>query len=175
MHNLAQAYRFGKGVKVDIPAANRWLETAAQNGHPEAQTTVGLAKLKGIEGFSQDQGDAVIWLAKASEQGHAEAQFQLAKCYATGEGVHRNSTFVERLLLKSSRQGHRGAKDMLDKGREAGILRPDIPRNKPMNAPEDDAKGLKTPVTYSDGYDPTQACSQAKDKVECLRLKNLGT
>ena len=83
-----------------------------------------------------------------------------------------NNKYVEKLLLKAAAKGHAGAKRMLDSAREAGILRPNIPKTEPLNAPKRD--GAMNPVSYSAGYDPADACSEAVDKAECLRLKQKG-
>ena len=40
--NLGQAYRLGRGVKLDLAQAQNWLERAARKGHVDAQSTLGL-------------------------------------------------------------------------------------------------------------------------------------
>src|SRR5262245_40611019 len=40
--NLAQAYRLGRGVPLNLAAAQSWFERAADKGHVDAQTTLGL-------------------------------------------------------------------------------------------------------------------------------------
>src|ERR1044071_4968773 len=40
--NLGQAYRLGKGVDLNLAAAQTWYERAADKGHLDAQTTLGL-------------------------------------------------------------------------------------------------------------------------------------
>src|SRR3954463_9319086 len=40
--NLGQAYRLGRGVPTNLAAAKTWLERAADKGHVDAQTTLGL-------------------------------------------------------------------------------------------------------------------------------------
>src|SRR3954466_8335467 len=40
--NLGQAYRLGRGVPIDLGAAQLWFERAASKGHVDAQTTLGL-------------------------------------------------------------------------------------------------------------------------------------
>src|SRR5258705_333361 len=40
--NLGQAYRLGRGVPLNIGAAQTWFERAASQGHVDAQTTLGL-------------------------------------------------------------------------------------------------------------------------------------
>src|SRR6185437_10378190 len=40
--NLGQAYRLGRGVPLDLAAAKLWFEKAANAGHLDAETTLGL-------------------------------------------------------------------------------------------------------------------------------------
>jgi len=40
--NLGQAYRLGRGVSINLAAAQTWFERAAEKGHLDAQTTLGL-------------------------------------------------------------------------------------------------------------------------------------
>ena len=40
--NLGQAYRLGRGVPIDLRMAKIWFEKAADSGHLDAQTTLGL-------------------------------------------------------------------------------------------------------------------------------------
>ena len=40
--NLGQAYRLGRGVTINLGAAQTWFERAASKGHLDAQTTLGL-------------------------------------------------------------------------------------------------------------------------------------
>src|SRR5215207_2393692 len=40
--NLAQAYRLGRGVPINLAAAQTWLERAARKDHLDAQSTLGL-------------------------------------------------------------------------------------------------------------------------------------
>src|SRR5580765_989063 len=38
--NLGQAYRLGRGVPINLAAAQSWFERAASKGHLDAQTTL---------------------------------------------------------------------------------------------------------------------------------------
>ncbi|HZU50580.1 MAG TPA: sporulation protein, partial [Sphingomicrobium sp.] len=40
--NLGQAYRLGRGVPLDLAMAENWFEKAANAGHLDAETTLGL-------------------------------------------------------------------------------------------------------------------------------------
>ena len=49
LFNLAQAYRFGRGVSANLATAKSLLERAARGGHVESQTTLGLLLLQSGE------------------------------------------------------------------------------------------------------------------------------
>ncbi len=55
----------------------RWYHLAAEQGHVDAQFSLGMRYLEG-NGVEADVGEAQRWLEAAALQGHAEAQFQLA-------------------------------------------------------------------------------------------------
>jgi TPR repeat protein len=54
LFNLAQAYRFGRGVPANLATAKSLLERAARGGHVESLTTLGLLHLR-----SGEQADAL--------------------------------------------------------------------------------------------------------------------
>src|SRR6478736_321846 len=66
--NLGQAYRLGKGVKLDLATARSWYERAALKGHIEAQTVLGLLLFQ-----NGDKVGAVRWLKPAAEAGETRA------------------------------------------------------------------------------------------------------
>ena len=66
--NLGQAYRLGKGVPLDLGAAQMWFERAATSGHLDAQTTLGLLLFQ-----NGNQSGGIKWLSKAAEQGEPRA------------------------------------------------------------------------------------------------------
>ncbi len=55
----------------------RWYRLAAEQGHVDAQFSLGMRYLEGRD-VQVDLGEARKWLEAAAMQGHAEAQFQLA-------------------------------------------------------------------------------------------------
>ena len=55
----------------------RWYRLAAEQGHVDAQFSLGMRYLEGRD-VQVDVGEARKWLEAAAMQGHAEAQFQLA-------------------------------------------------------------------------------------------------
>ena len=66
--------------------AAAWYRKAAEQGHAEAQFTLGGMYYEG-EGVTRDYGQAAAWFRKAAEQGDARAQFTLGGMYYEGKGV----------------------------------------------------------------------------------------
>ena len=62
--NLGQAYRLGRGVVVNLAAAQTWLERAAKADHIDAQTTLGLLLFQ-----NGNRAGGVRWLKVAAERG----------------------------------------------------------------------------------------------------------
>src|SRR5436309_7328966 len=62
--NLGQAYRLGRGVPSNLAAAQTWFERAANQGHIDAQTTLGLLLFQ-----NGDQAAGIKWLKQAAEKG----------------------------------------------------------------------------------------------------------
>ena len=65
-------YHNGDGVSEDHVRAVEWWRKAANQGHAEAQSNLGVMYHKG-DGISKDSVRAVEWWRKAANQGHARA------------------------------------------------------------------------------------------------------
>lgn len=91
------------GLHVLDRHAKFWYESAALQGHPDAQYQLGrmyenrqgvdpyFHKLQGTAMFRRSaHAGAVKWYRIAAEQGHREAQFNLGRMYEDGYGVTRN-------------------------------------------------------------------------------------
>lgn len=72
-------------VRPGMIEGEQWLREAAQLGHPEAQYTLGMAFLGGMD-LPFDIFEALRWLSAASFNGHGEALMQLADLAAKGQG-----------------------------------------------------------------------------------------
>src|SRR5262245_18923615 len=66
--NLGQAYRLGRGVPTNIAAAKTWFERAGNQGHVDAETTLGLLLFQ-----NGAQAEGLKWLKKSADQGEARA------------------------------------------------------------------------------------------------------
>lgn len=79
---VGNAYDSGRGAPRDGEQAMRWYKAAAEQGHAEAQNSVG-------SGLQADRkySEARIWYEKAAAQNHALATNNLAYLYDLGLGV----------------------------------------------------------------------------------------
>lgn len=106
--NLGQAYRLGRGVPINLGAAQAWLLRAASKDHLDAQTTLGLLLF--------DNGDmkgAMRWLKAAAERGDARAQLIYGTALFNGDGVGRDPVLGYAFVSRSAAQGLSAAKGTL--------------------------------------------------------------
>ena len=95
--------------------AAQWFRKAAEQGHAEAQYSLGsLYSTWGTT--TKHAGEDAYWTRKAAEGGHAEAQFNLGRMYGTGDGVPRDARETARWFRKAAEQGHAEAQ------RNLGVL-----------------------------------------------------
>lgn len=78
---LANTYRMGFGVPVDLARALQWYQSAAALGHSRSQFHLGMAYRLG-DGVTVNLHLARYWLHEAARQGHADAKIMLAKIAA---------------------------------------------------------------------------------------------
>lgn len=74
---MALCYELGDGVEEDLSKALELYRSAAEQGHPEAQFSLGE--------HASHFKEAVRWYTRAADQGHANAMWKLALCYQLGE------------------------------------------------------------------------------------------
>ena len=85
--NFADSYRWR--YRGRYTQAAFWYRKAAEQGHDEAQKSLGDLYDEG-QGVPQDDAQAVFWYRKAAEQGNADAQDELGDLYLSGKGVARD-------------------------------------------------------------------------------------
>jgi hypothetical protein len=106
--NLGQAYRLGRGVAVDLAAAQSWLQKAAVAGHLDAQTTLGLLL------FDSGSRDAALrWLKKAADRGEPRAMLVYGTALFNGDGVPRDPVLAYAYVSRAAAQGLEPAKTTL--------------------------------------------------------------
>ena len=79
-------YQNGDGVGQNEVLAAAWFRRAAEQGHAEAQYSLGVMYNDGT-GVVQDKEQAAEWFRKASAQGHVLARWM----YNFGTGVHQDA------------------------------------------------------------------------------------
>jgi cell division septation protein DedD len=98
--NLAQAYKLGRGVPLDMPMAESWFRKAAMQGHSQAEDNYGLVLF--------DQGkrkDALPWLEKSAGRGEPRAQLVLGTMLFNGDAVAKDWPRAYALIVRSAAAG----------------------------------------------------------------------
>jgi len=98
--NLGQAYRLGKGVPLNLSAAQTWFERAANSGHLDAQTTLGLLLFQ-----NGNQPEGIKWLRKAAEQGDPRALLVYGTALYNGDGVTQDRLLGYAYVSRAAAQG----------------------------------------------------------------------
>lgn len=106
--NLGQAYRLGRGVKIDLASAKDWLERAALQDHVDAQATLGLLLFG-----SGNQAEGTRWLKQAAEKGEPRAMLIYGTALFNGDGVPQDRVLGYAYVSRSSAQGLGPAKATL--------------------------------------------------------------
>lgn len=83
---LGNMYLGGYGVARDEGSAMAWFRKAAEQGHARSQFSVGS-----LYYARKEFGPAASWYRRSAEQGNAVAQIRLARMYAEGAGVPRDT------------------------------------------------------------------------------------
>ena len=144
--NLGQAYRLGRGVPLNLAAAQTWLERAARKDHLEAQSTLGLLLFD-----SGNRTGGLRWLKAAAEGGEPRALLVYGTALFNGDGVRRDPVLAYAYVSRAAAQGLAPAKATLEdldrvlplEQRQAGVAialaraksKPDAPAAKPKPAP----------------------------------------
>jgi cell division septation protein DedD len=107
--NLGQAYRLGRGVSTNLAAAKTWFERAANQGHVDAQTTLGLLLFE-----NGDQAEGLKWLKKAADQDEPRALLVYGTALVNGDSVTQDPVLGYAYVSRAAAQGLAPAKQTLD-------------------------------------------------------------
>jgi uncharacterized protein len=108
LFNLGQAYRLGRGVKLDLAAAQGMFERAARLGHLDAQTSLGLMLFQDGNRIS-----AMRWLKSAAERGEPRALLVYGTALFNGDGVEADPVKAYAYVSRAAAQGLAPAKETL--------------------------------------------------------------
>ena len=106
--NLGQAYRLGRGVPLNLGSAQSWFLRAAQTGHVDAQTTLGLLLFQ-----NGDQAEGLKWLKAAAVQGEPRALLVYGTALYNGDGVTQDRVLGYAYVSRAAAAGLAPAKDTL--------------------------------------------------------------
>jgi TPR repeat protein len=106
--NLGQAYRLGRGVPTNLAAAQTWFERAANQGHLDAQATLGLLLFQ-----NGDQAGGLRWLKAAALKGEPRALLVYGTALFNGDGVTQDPVLGYAFVSRAAAQGLAAAKDTL--------------------------------------------------------------
>jgi uncharacterized protein len=107
--NLGQAYRLGRGVSINLVAAKTWFERAANQGHVDAETTLGLLLFQ-----NGDQAEGLKWLKKAADQGEPRALLVYGTALVNGDSVTQDPVLGYAYVSRAAAQGLGPARETLE-------------------------------------------------------------
>lgn len=106
--NLGQAYRLGRGVPLNLGAAQSWFERAARKGHVDAATTLGLMLFE-----NGNQTGGLRWLREAAQKGDPRALLVYGTALFNGDGIPRDPVLGYAYVSRAAAQGLQPARDTL--------------------------------------------------------------
>ena len=106
--NLGQAYRLGRGVSTNLAAAKTWFERAANQGHVDAETTLGLLLFQ-----NGSQSEGLSWLKKAALQGEPRALLVYGTALVNGDSVTQDPVLGYAFVSRAAAQGLEPARQTL--------------------------------------------------------------
>ena len=109
LFNLGQAYRLGRGVPIDLAQATDFYKKAAEGGHVDAQTQLGILLFQ-----NGNQLSGLRWLRAASDKGEPRAELLYGTALFNGDGlVRRDPEAAYALVARAAQQGLAPAKTTL--------------------------------------------------------------
>ncbi|ABK44041.1 Sel1 domain protein repeat-containing protein [Magnetococcus marinus MC-1] len=103
-------YRMGQSLRDETALGNglddgfKWLKKAADQGHVQAQNSLGYMYSQGI-GTRVDFLKALKWYGEAAKHGDALAQFNVGHMHYRGKGVQANPGSAYGWYVRSAKQG----------------------------------------------------------------------
>lgn len=164
--NLGQAYRLGRGVPVNLAAAKTWFERAANQGHLDAETTLGLLLFQ-----NGDRAQGLKWLKKAADQGEPRALLVYGTALVNGDSVTQDPVLGYAYVSRAAAQGLQPAKDTLDQldqilpiaDRKRGVqIAREMTRAAP--APSSKEKVQSAPIRTASAEPPAQPPTRGASK-----------
>ena len=117
MVELAQLYGTGSGVQKDNAKWKILIERAAELGHPEAQTRLGIF-LVNSSNSNPDYVTASRWFKKAAAQGVPRAITNIGLMHVTGNGLAQDGALAFKYLVSAALNGDELASKGLERAKD---------------------------------------------------------
>ncbi|VAV87089.1 FOG: TPR repeat, SEL1 subfamily, partial [hydrothermal vent metagenome] len=98
--NLAQAYKLGRGVPMDLKQAESWYKKAADQGHLQASDNYGLILFQ-----NNRRSEALPYLQTSASRGEPRAQYVLGTGHFNGDFVEKDWIKAYALMTRASAKG----------------------------------------------------------------------
>ena len=98
--NLGQAYKLGRGVPMDLKAAESWYKKAADRGHIQAADNYGLVLFQ-----DNRRDEAMPYIRASSARGEPRAQYVLGTAMFNGDIAEKDWVRAYALMTRASAQG----------------------------------------------------------------------
>lgn len=98
--NMGQAYKFGRGVPMDLNIAADWFRKAAEKGHLQAADNYGLILFQ-----NGQRKEALPWLESSAARGEPRAQYIMGTAFFNGELVEKDWIRAYALMTRASSSG----------------------------------------------------------------------
>lgn len=99
-YNLAQAYKLGRGVPLNMTLAEQWYERAARQGHAEAGANLGLILFQ-----NGRRREAMPYIERAAAGGDPRAQYVLGTALFNGDVVGRDWPRAYAMMSRAAADG----------------------------------------------------------------------
>lgn len=99
-YNLAQAYKLGRGVPLNMNLAEQWYERAARQGHEQAGANLGLILFQ-----NGRRREAMPYIERAAAAGDPRAQYVLGTALFNGDVVGRDWPRAYALMSRAAADG----------------------------------------------------------------------
>ncbi|QTD57665.1 SPOR domain-containing protein [Parasphingorhabdus cellanae] len=98
--NMAQAYKLGRGVPMDLATAEKYYKKAADQGHLQASDNYGLILFQ-----NKRREDALPYLQASANRGEPRAQYVLGTGHFNGDFVEKDWVKAYALMTRASAAG----------------------------------------------------------------------
>jgi hypothetical protein len=106
LHNIANCYASGTGVKQSDYNAQLYYSAAAEAGDPAAKFTLGTWMVQGRGGLEKDLEKAFNLQLESAYAGHLAAAFNVGCHFMTGQGCQKNPSEAAKWFQKAADEGN---------------------------------------------------------------------